>query len=169
LSVTEDDGKYTSPSIETLEEHLVDRRVSRFEIKVHGWKQFVLHVRSDGTNAKIVASSITRDETLGILKAVTKVLGLRPSPAAVRARSVKALTSREHDAFIAHASEDKDVAGPLAEAFKAKGYRVWMDDLKLRVGGFSATEHRPGPCHLTIRRCDLEPRLLRKGVAAART
>lgn len=39
------------------------------------------------------------------------------------------------DAFICHASEDKDaLARPLAEALRKEGLRVWYDELTLRVG-----------------------------------
>jgi hypothetical protein len=39
------------------------------------------------------------------------------------------------DVFIAHASEDKEsVARPLAEALTARGYSVWLDELKLTIG-----------------------------------
>ena len=39
------------------------------------------------------------------------------------------------DAFISHASEDKDtVALPLAAALKRAGVRVWLDRFELRVG-----------------------------------
>jgi len=37
--------------------------------------------------------------------------------------------------FISHASEDKDaVARPLAKALEARGWSVWLDELKLTVG-----------------------------------
>jgi TIR domain-containing protein len=40
-----------------------------------------------------------------------------------------------YDAFICHASEDKNaVAVPLAERLKAAGYRVWLDRFELKVG-----------------------------------
>lgn len=39
------------------------------------------------------------------------------------------------DAFISHASEDKDAAArPIAEKLKAKGLRIWFDECSLRVG-----------------------------------
>lgn len=41
----------------------------------------------------------------------------------------------EHDIFISHASEDKaSVARPLADAMKALGWTVWLDELELTVG-----------------------------------
>jgi len=40
-----------------------------------------------------------------------------------------------YDAFISHASEDKDkVARPLANALTRLGFRVWYDEFELKVG-----------------------------------
>lgn len=40
-----------------------------------------------------------------------------------------------YDFFISHASEDKDdVARPLFEELKSRGYEVWYDEFSLRVG-----------------------------------
>jgi|SRR6185295_8019789 len=40
-----------------------------------------------------------------------------------------------YDAFVSHASEDKEkVAKPLANALTQMGYRVWYDEFELRVG-----------------------------------
>ncbi len=43
-------------------------------------------------------------------------------------------TAEGHHLFISHASEDKDVARPLSEALKARGWSVWLDELELTVG-----------------------------------
>lgn len=41
----------------------------------------------------------------------------------------------DYDAFISHASEDKeDVARPLAVALRLRGLRIWYDEFELRVG-----------------------------------
>ncbi|HEY0080668.1 MAG TPA: TIR domain-containing protein [Pyrinomonadaceae bacterium] len=40
-----------------------------------------------------------------------------------------------YDAFISHASEDKeDLVRPLAEKLKAAGFSIWYDEFELRVG-----------------------------------
>ena len=41
---------------------------------------------------------------------------------------------RSHDAFISHASEDKDFVKPLAEALVSLGVDVWYDTFVLKVG-----------------------------------
>ena len=41
----------------------------------------------------------------------------------------------EHDAFISHASEDKEaLVNPLAEKLTAAGFDIWYDDFQLTVG-----------------------------------
>ena len=41
----------------------------------------------------------------------------------------------EWDVFISYASEDRDiVAGPLANALREKGLRVWFDQFEIKVG-----------------------------------
>lgn len=41
----------------------------------------------------------------------------------------------EYHAFISHASEDKnEIARPLAEALVASGFKVWFDEMELKVG-----------------------------------
>lgn len=43
--------------------------------------------------------------------------------------------AQEHDVFICHAGEDKtSLARPLAEALKARGWSVWLDELELTMG-----------------------------------
>ena len=40
-----------------------------------------------------------------------------------------------YDAFICHASEDKEqIARPLAEALKTRGFYIWYDEFTLKVG-----------------------------------
>ena len=54
-----------------------------------------------------------------------------PSPA--QAEAVEATDG--HDAFICHASEDKEtVARPLKDALEDRGWSVWLDELELTVG-----------------------------------
>jgi hypothetical protein len=45
------------------------------------------------------------------------------------------LSNPKWDAFICHASEDKDeVARPLAENLRNRGFRIWYDEFILHVG-----------------------------------
>lgn len=40
----------------------------------------------------------------------------------------------EWDVFVCHASEDKEIARPLADGLRARGLRVWLDETTLQVG-----------------------------------
>ena len=43
--------------------------------------------------------------------------------------------TRQHDAFISHASEDvDDFVRPLVEALEASGFHVWYDEFSLKIG-----------------------------------
>jgi hypothetical protein len=45
------------------------------------------------------------------------------------------LPDDDHDLFISHAGEDKDmVARPLSQALVARGWSVWLDELELTIG-----------------------------------
>ncbi|MDV2502374.1 MAG: toll/interleukin-1 receptor domain-containing protein [bacterium] len=58
-----------------------------------------------------------------------------PYDVELRPTIVKKTNQSELDAFICHASEDKEsFVRPLAEALQEKGLRVWYDDFTLRVG-----------------------------------
>jgi hypothetical protein len=41
---------------------------------------------------------------------------------------------KQWDAFISHASEDKDVAAPLAQALQRAGLKIWLDQHVLSLG-----------------------------------
>ena len=57
---------------------------------------------------------------------------LRPEYGIVKAEST---TEESWDAFVSHASEDKDAfARPLAEALQARGLSIWYDEFALTVG-----------------------------------
>ena len=45
-----------------------------------------------------------------------------------------AALGKEWDAFISHASEDKDFVRPLAKELEKSGLRVWFDETALKVG-----------------------------------
>src|ERR1051325_3140270 len=46
-----------------------------------------------------------------------------------------AVLPADYDAFICHASEDKDdLVRPLAEGLMKLGHKIWYDEFQLRVG-----------------------------------
>lgn len=77
------------------------------------------------------------NEQLGYQRSVTNELriqrDLARSPST--SQSVQQLESKRYDAFISHASEDKeDFVRPLAEALVAAGFNIWYDEMTLKVG-----------------------------------
>ena len=56
-----------------------------------------------------------------------------PAPAATTTVSENG-SDQSHDVFISHASEDKEYCGPLVEALKKAGIRVWFDKTALKWG-----------------------------------
>ena len=68
---------------------------------------------------------------------IARSLPLASVPSLVQRDEPPAINSivREHDVFISHASEDKDVVvRPLAAALIAEGLNVWYDEFELRIG-----------------------------------
>jgi hypothetical protein len=56
-------------------------------------------------------------------------------PEEVRKKTYGAATGKRWDAFISHASEDKDgFVRPLAEALQKSGLEIWFDETTLKVG-----------------------------------
>lgn len=76
---------------------------------------------------------ITRKNSLRQLRRVHYVLDSQP-----RLELPSGAThspSQKYDAFISHASEDKDgLVRPLAVALQQLGYNIWYDDFQLKVG-----------------------------------
>ena len=77
------------------------------------------------------------NEQLAYQRAVTSELRAQRSLASpvFAKQPLQQSAQRRHDAFISHASEDKeDFVRPLAEALMAAGFDIWYDEMTLRVG-----------------------------------
>jgi len=69
---------------------------------------------------------------------------IRTAPAAQQAKppsatmkppeEIRSPYAQEWDAFVSHASEDKDFVEPLALALIGRGLKIWYDNVSLRVG-----------------------------------
>jgi hypothetical protein len=60
-----------------------------------------------------------------------------PSPSAIEhqeALEAPSVYSLEWDAFVSHASEDKDFVEPLVRTLMGRGLKIWYDSVSLRVG-----------------------------------
>lgn len=137
LTATEADGKVSSPSLVEFERHLARRRVSKFEIKLHADYNFQnMTIRSNGTTVLVRAGALTHENASELIAKASTALGLASQDALPpKKSSASDVAHLTYDAFISHASEDKTtVARPLYEALTDRGYRVWLDQLKLRIG-----------------------------------
>jgi hypothetical protein len=94
-----------------------------------GWPEAAVRSLRDGVDRiKKIAGEIECEPSDILGEVVRK----KDPPSPPRDRTARAV---EWDLFISHASEDKDdFARPLADALKAKGFKVWFDDFTLKMG-----------------------------------
>jgi hypothetical protein len=53
----------------------------------------------------------------------------------LESQTVRSKSAKQWDVFISHASEDKaEFVGPLAEALRSRGVKVWYDEFSLTLG-----------------------------------
>lgn len=92
----------------------------------------------DRERKKVIEAEKKRErEQLDHQRKLTREVSMRRSAATSPIAFPRAMTSalKVHDAFICHASEDKeDFVRPLAEALQAKNFDIWYDDFALMVG-----------------------------------
>ncbi len=149
FTVADEEGKFTCESLPQLADHLGQRSIRQFEVKLEArFTRQTLTVRSDPSgNVVVRAASMTRDAAIGLIEATVTALRLR-SPGGEAALEADLRRIRrsfptwrggvprvKFDAFISHASEDRvSVAGPLRVGLERHGYRVWLDKVRLKVG-----------------------------------
>jgi hypothetical protein len=94
-----------------------------------GWPEAAVRSLRDGVNRTEKIAVEIECEPSDILGEVVRK---RDPPGTPKDRTARAV---QWDLFISHASEDKDdFARPLADALKAKGFKVWFDDFTLKMG-----------------------------------
>jgi hypothetical protein len=73
-------------------------------------------------------------------------------------------SSRIHDVFISHASEDKaEIVRPLADALIAEGLDVWYDEFTLRIGDSLRQKIDQGLAHSRVGLVVLSQAFITKG------
>lgn len=97
-----------------------------------------IRLRAPG-RSKLGSLQAARSRSANVGNVLAAIPGTRsePFPSAAREPGSSGLAGldRLHDVFICHASEDKEtVARPLAAALQARGWTVWLDELKLQIG-----------------------------------
>lgn len=75
-------------------------------------------------------------EDIAIQKSQLKTLiGMNYSSQNDSENNEEAITNKQYDFFISHASEDKDdIVRDLAEALRNSGFEVWYDEFELKIG-----------------------------------
>jgi hypothetical protein len=108
-----------------LEESATQLRNEMPSIARHAWQQ---RKSQFAVKSQVVSA-------LGIPRREEKTVPANPPDKASTTTTRRATVNRQWDAFISHASEDKEeIAKPLAEALRAKGLNVWYDEFTLTVG-----------------------------------
>jgi len=75
------------------------------------------------------------DETVARIRRISDIFNHEPSELLWEFIPRKDDRKVDWDAFVSHASEDKDdFARPLAEGLRARGLRIWFDEFELTVG-----------------------------------
>ena len=73
------------------------------------------------------------------------------------------MAQEEWEFFISHASEDKEeIALPIANRLKKIGYKVWLDELILKVGDRLSSKINEGLAHSKYGIVILSPNFLAK-------
>lgn len=89
------------------------------------------------TDGTLTANDIVVGENASITKAAQQEVPLSSVPSLVQKKSSSssAPEGKQYDAFISHASKDKnEVVRPLADALIRRGIGVWYDEFELRIG-----------------------------------
>lgn len=103
------------------------KRIADRTIELHRWQQKLY--REQAREQKAALDGIRRDYDTSRQRQVDRaVMSLRTEAASAQATD-------QFDAFISHATEDKDgLVRPLAERLAADGFRIWYDEFQLRLG-----------------------------------
>lgn len=122
-----------SSKIATLEKNLADKNTQLYN------HQDSLRKEEDRERKKVLDADKKRErEQLQHERAITNELRAQKAIASNHISSSPPLiasSDKTYDAFISHASEDKDdFVRPLAEALISVGFKIWYDEMTLKVG-----------------------------------
>lgn len=119
-----------------LEEKLIENAIESYAEQLHGKAGSVVDPES-GKHAPVFVRRVGRESLTihtsgspGFARALEERLGLNRG----EVRGVNEPASRERLIYLAHASEDKDLAKPLADGLVERGIPVWYDNWEIRYG-----------------------------------
>jgi len=92
----------------------------------------MLRIGSYDQLARLRANTLNYEDRDKILDAMLK--STHNNEKAKSYSGAKYSAQKQYDVFIAHASEDKDFATPLAKSLKQNEFAVWYDDFVLKLG-----------------------------------
>jgi hypothetical protein len=108
------------------------RQVADKTAKLHSYQQ---HLMKDQSREQKQLLDSLKKQQLEAQRERESLLTRISRPLVADAVGAPLLPSVEHDAFISHASEDKeDLVQPLAIKLGQAGFDIWYDDLQLTVG-----------------------------------
>lgn len=110
------------------------------------------------------------DDGIQRIKKIAKIINHEPSdvlweviPKEAEESGQEGTSMAEWDVFISHASEDKeDFARPLAEGLRARGLKVWFDEITLTVGDSLRRSIDRGLAHSRFGIVVISPNFMRK-------
>lgn len=108
------------------------KQISARTSKLHSYQQQLMKEQS--REQKKLLDSL-KQQQLEAQRERESLVGRLARPADIVEDGIALLPAVEHDAFISHASEDKEgLVRPLAEKLRLAGFDVWYDDFQLTVG-----------------------------------
>jgi hypothetical protein len=90
------------------------------------------HAAHNGEKVRSPWSEVRSFTIEGISTATAS--GRLPMPTTDRRVRIQLPRGKRYHFFLAHASEDKDWAGPLANYLRGMGFKVWYDDFIIKIG-----------------------------------
>jgi len=107
----------------------IQKKIADKTAKMHGYQQNLM--KEQNREQKKFQDSLkrTHSEQFSRPRAALSGISRAMTPAP------NTITEPEHDAFISHASEDKDeLVRPLAESLQQAGHNIWYDEFALTIG-----------------------------------
>ena len=109
----------------------IQRKIADKTAKMHRYQQDLL--REQNRETKRFQDSLELSRKMQFERPREALSNV--SNAIVNSKKIDRSVKPEHDAFISHATEDKDdLVRPLAEALQAAGFDIWYDEFSLTVG-----------------------------------
>lgn len=109
----------------------IQKKIADKTAKMHRFQQDLM--KEQARETKKFQDALKRSQREQLVRPREALSGV--SQALADPRKMPTTQEPEHDAFISHASEDKDdLVRPLADALQSAGHDIWYDEFSLTVG-----------------------------------